>query len=106
MIFQIFNEKMPMMNFAVCFLAAAVVMVAGNPGYGYKPMAAMAPAAYMAPSYSAPPAPAYQAPAAPSYSPPAYSPPAYSPPAYQPPTYKAPAYMVPAAPSYNKKSSY
>jgi hypothetical protein len=27
-----------MMNFAVCFLAA-VAVVAGNPGYGYKPMA-------------------------------------------------------------------
>ena len=81
---------MSMMSFAVCFLAAVVVMVAGNPGYGYKPMAP----AYMAPSYSAP---AYKAPA--------YSPPAYSPPAYSPPAYKAPAYMAPA-PSHNKKSYY
>ncbi len=56
---------MSMMNFAVWFLAA-VVVVAGNPGYGYKPMAP----AYMAPSYSAP--------------------------AYKAPAYKAPAYMAPA----------
>ena len=75
----------PMMNFAICFLAVAVVMVAGNPGYGYKPMA---------PSYSAP---AYQARS--------YSPPAYRAPAYSAPAYKTPAYMAPA-PSYYKKSSY
>ena len=101
MTFQNFYEKMSMMNFAICFLAAAVVMVAGNPGYGYKPMA---PAAYyMAPSYSAP---AYQARSysPPAYRAPAYSPPAYSPPAYSPPAYKAPAYMAPAP--YMKKSSY
>ena len=99
MTFQNFYEKMSIMNFAICFLAAAVVMVAGNPGYGYKPMAP----SYSAPKYQAPAAPSYSPPA---YSPPAYSPPAYSPPAYSPPAYKAPTYMAPAAPSYNKKSSY
>lgn len=96
---QNFDDQMSMMNFAVCFLAA-VAVVAGNPGYGYRPMAP----AYMAPSYSAP---AYKAPAykAPAYSPPAYSPPAYKAPAYSPPAYSPPAYRAPA-PSYYKKMSY
>jgi hypothetical protein len=39
-----------MMNFALCFLAAVVVVACGNPGYGYNPLAP----SYMAPSYSAP----------------------------------------------------
>ncbi|EFX75654.1 hypothetical protein DAPPUDRAFT_107544 [Daphnia pulex] len=87
---SIFLSKMSMMNFAVCFLAA-VAVVAGNPGYGYKPMApAYTPPAYTPPAYTPP---AYTPPA---YTPPAYTPPAYTPPAYSPPAYKAPSYMAPA----------
>ncbi|EFX84321.1 hypothetical protein DAPPUDRAFT_314956 [Daphnia pulex] len=56
-----YKSQMPMMNFALCFLAAVVVVACGNPGYGYKPMAS----AYMAFK-----ALAYKATA---YSPPAYS---------------------------------
>ncbi|XP_046657172.1 repetitive proline-rich cell wall protein-like isoform X2 [Daphnia pulicaria] len=89
-----------MMNFALCFLAAVVVVACGNPGYGYS-------YGYIFPSVDGSvlfrtgiyKAPAYKAPA---YSPPAYSSPAYSvysPPSYSPPAYKALAYMA-LAPSH------
>ncbi|XP_046657106.1 repetitive proline-rich cell wall protein-like [Daphnia pulicaria] len=105
-----FLSKMSMVNFVVCFLAA-VAVVSGNPGYGYKPMApaytppAYTPPAYTPPAYTppayTPPAyspPAYKAPSymPPAYTPPAYTPPAYTPPAYTPPAYKASSYMAPA----------
>ena len=72
---------MSTMNIAVIFLAATVIMVAGNPeGYGYRKVPA-----YLVPSYSAP---AYMAPV---YSPPAYSPLACMAPA---PSYKKSYYYI------------